>query len=233
MLFLGLRNYKNGTFTKKLSKSCCNTYSQIFTSSYLQLFETGSFKPTTFEGRPGSINTTEVEKAASQEIEVNPSISTRKIDSTLNITYKTVRVFSNDLLLYLYHLQTVQAFPSRTNFSKSFLISIFTDKSTFFRNGIQNLKMWFMHDAVSKKELKYKIGIYCNWIRYEYIRKSGTIRQHFNDRYLCFWPIFLLLVYGWFNLKQLLQFIYQWYLFEYKILNIPLSGIKCNTLYWK
>lgn len=132
-----------------------------FCSIDRRLREYGSFKLHRECGRPSGVTTPEVEERILEKVAYNQRISIRTLARESNVSGTTVWRILNTNRLYPYHLQRVQGlsaadFPNRMQFSQWFLHKlihtpnfsssiIFTDESTFTRNGIinfHNMHLW-------------------------------------------------------------------------------------------
>lgn len=130
-------------------------HSQMFIRLHQRLSENGSFKKLTGNNeRPRTVATVEAEEAVLNQIEEDPTTSTRKIAEAVNISQSTVSRILKRELLYPYHLQRVQAllpgdFPKRLTFCQwlqekigenpHFLArTLFTDEANFSKNAIMN-----------------------------------------------------------------------------------------------
>lgn len=129
---------------------------RTFARLHARLCETGSLTAhAERSGRPTTVMTPQLEEAILQEIDVNPSTSTRKLAQQFTVNQKSVWKVLHKNLLYPYHKQRVQAllprdFPVRLEFCQWFLHKIsnnprftstvlFTDEANFSRNGIMNV----------------------------------------------------------------------------------------------
>jgi len=103
---------------------------RIFARLHQRLREYGSFDKRTQDcGRHREVRTPQLEEAVLNLIDENPTTSTRKIASQLNVDHMTVFRILKEQLLYPYHLQRVQAllprdFPKRLEFCNWMLVMI-------------------------------------------------------------------------------------------------------------
>lgn len=127
----------------------------LFQRIHQRLWENGSFKRNTADtGRPMEVANPQVEEAVLNEIDENPTTSTRRIAHNLNLSHSTVWRILKRQLLYPYHIQRVQAllprdFPPRLAFCRWMQDQIaqnpefgaevmFTDEASFSKDGIIN-----------------------------------------------------------------------------------------------
>lgn len=107
-------------------------------------------------GRPRSTRSVNLEERVLQMVDINPSISTRRLGQAFNVSQSSTWRILNDDGLYPYHLQPVQALQQndpahrlrfcqwltaqpnigRENFAWR---TLFTDEAQFTRDGINNL----------------------------------------------------------------------------------------------
>jgi Transposase. len=128
---------------------------RTFIRLHARLCETGSLNAHAERiGRPRTIMTPQLEEAILQEVEANPSSSTRRLSEQFNISHQSVWRVLHTNLLYPYHIQRVQPllprdFPARLDYCRWFLQKtaqnpnftskiLFTDEATFSRDAIIN-----------------------------------------------------------------------------------------------
>ncbi|GBL93999.1 hypothetical protein AVEN_76716-1 [Araneus ventricosus] len=120
------------------------------------LCEKGSFVTGMHDtGRGSSVRTSQVVEDILQGVGDRPDISTREVSRALNVPHSIVWRVLRDELLHPYHVQKVQDlipadYAPRVEFSRWFLQQLavqpdfsthvlFTDESTFTREGISNM----------------------------------------------------------------------------------------------
>lgn len=159
---------------------CPRTFQRV----HDRLRATGNVNPQrTDVGRPRTRRTVRLEEEVLERVENNPRISTRQMSDELQVDHVTIWRILNTDLLYPYHLQRVQGllerdFEPRVQYcqwllrkideDRSFLKRIlFTDESTFSRDGIINLHnnhIWAHenpHELVEgKHQYSFKLNVW-------------------------------------------------------------------------
>lgn len=187
----------------------------IFTRLHQRLMEHGSFRPRTADnGRAFTVATPQIEEAVLNEMDENPSLSTRRIARTLNISKSTVWRILKRQQLYPYHIQRVQAllprdFPPRLTFCQwmqaritqkpNFVGEImFTDEANFSRDGIfnyHNNHIWADENphAISEghHQQQFSVNVWAGIVGDQLIgpfflpnRLTGQIYRHFLEEEL-------------------------------------------------
>ncbi|GFW83395.1 DUF4817 domain-containing protein [Trichonephila clavipes] len=127
----------------------------FFATLHRRLCETGSFNVHKLDtGRQRTTRTVDAEDRVLQELERNPSTSTRVVSRETHIPQATVWRITHDEGLHPYHLQRVQAlelgdynkrmdfarwFLHESNADRNFAASVlFTDEATFSLEGVMN-----------------------------------------------------------------------------------------------
>ncbi|GFV63403.1 transposable element tc3 transposase [Trichonephila clavipes] len=127
----------------------------FFATLHRRLCETGSFNVHKLDtGRQRTTRTVDAEDRVLQELERNPSTSTRVVSRETHIPQATVWRIAHDEGLHPYHLQRVQAlelgdynkrmdfarwFLHESNADRNFAASVlFTDEATFSLEGVMN-----------------------------------------------------------------------------------------------
>lgn len=125
---------------------------KTFRTLHARLCETGSLNKRKGSGRPTTVDTPELEEAILDEIEENPSLSTRKIALQLEVSPTTVWKVLKRNLLYPYHIQRVQAllpqdFHTRLMFCR-WLMHMMAHNNNFLRNILFTDEANFSRDAI-------------------------------------------------------------------------------------
>lgn len=126
-----------------------------FHNVHVRLRESGQLRCRNIGGRPRTTRTVQLEEEVLEQIENEPRVSTRQLAAQLNVDHMAVWRILNTNLFYPYHLQRVQGllerdFQPRLEYCRWLLMEhardrnfiakiLFTDESSFTREGILNL----------------------------------------------------------------------------------------------